>query len=296
VKIPSLFYNSNHIFNSRTLFINKTTQFKTFSISKMVEEYKLKVSGKPESLEYRGFIYKGGIPVSPFHDIPLWVDKTRNIVNMVVEIPKGQQAKLEINKSEPLNPIKQDIKNGKLRYVAYKYPFNYGAFPQTWENPSFLHPDTKAKGDNDPIDAIDISGSIKNTGEVIRVKILGTYAMIDEGETDWKIVCIDITDPLSDKLNGVEDIEKLLPGKLNEIFTFLRDYKIPDGKPPNQFAFNGDLKNNSFTIQVVNEAHEEWHKLVTGKIESKSISILNTTVMDSPAKVSVEEASKYLKE
>ncbi len=29
---------------------------------------------------------------------------------MVVEIPKGQQAKLEINKAEPLNPIKQDIK------------------------------------------------------------------------------------------------------------------------------------------------------------------------------------------
>jgi len=33
-----------------------------------------------------------------------------------------------------------------LRVVALKYPFHYGAFPQTWENPGWVHPDTKAKG------------------------------------------------------------------------------------------------------------------------------------------------------
>jgi len=74
---------------------------------------------------------------------------------MVVEIPRGANAKLEISRDEPLNPIKQDVKvrsntkapsatveliyyfqNGKLRYVHDKYPFNYGALPQTWENPT----------------------------------------------------------------------------------------------------------------------------------------------------------------
>ncbi len=29
------------------------------------------------------------------------------------------------------------------------------------------------------------------------------YAMIDEGETDWKILAIDIKDPLADKINGL---------------------------------------------------------------------------------------------
>jgi len=33
-----------------------------------------------------------------------------------------------------------------LRNVAIKYPFNYGAVPQTWESPNFVHPDTQAKG------------------------------------------------------------------------------------------------------------------------------------------------------
>lgn len=34
-----------------------------------------------------------------------------------------------------------------------------------------------------------------------------------------------------------------MPGKLSKYFEFLRDYKIPDGKPVNQFAFDGKLLN-----------------------------------------------------
>lgn len=48
--------------------------------------------------------------MSPFHDIPFWVDKEKGIANMVVEIPRGQQAKLEISRDQALNPIKQDVK------------------------------------------------------------------------------------------------------------------------------------------------------------------------------------------
>jgi len=120
--------------------------------------------------------------------------------------------------------------------------------------------------------------------------------MIDEGETDWKIVCIDVNDPLAEKLNDASDIEKVMPGKLNEVFTFLRDYKIPDGKPANQFAFNNELKDKKFAIEVTEETHHEWQNLVAGKIASKSISTLNTTVADSPSKVSNEEANKQVKQ
>jgi inorganic pyrophosphatase len=53
---------------------------------------------------------KDGAIVSPFHDIPLWADKEKGLIHMVVEIPRGQNAKLEISRDEPLNPIKQDVK------------------------------------------------------------------------------------------------------------------------------------------------------------------------------------------
>ncbi len=56
---------------------------------------------------------------------------------MVVEVPRWTNAKMEINLKEKLNPIKQDVKKGKLRFVANCFPhkgyiWNYGALPQTW--------------------------------------------------------------------------------------------------------------------------------------------------------------------
>ena len=56
---------------------------------------------------------------------------------MVVEVPRWTNAKMEISKEEPFNPIKQDIKKGKLRYVRNCFPhhgyiWNYGAFPQVF--------------------------------------------------------------------------------------------------------------------------------------------------------------------
>jgi len=125
--------------------------------------------------------------------------------------------------NEPLNPIKQDEKKGKLRVVALPYPFNYGAFSQTWERIDAKDHDTGYEGDNDPIDVCEISGKTFKTGDVVQVKILGTYAMIDEGQTDWKILAIDVNDPDAAKFNNSGDIPKDITDR---VFTFLRDYKV----------------------------------------------------------------------
>lgn len=39
-------------------------------------------------------------------------------------------------------------------------------------------------------------------GEVIQVKVLGVLGMIDEGETDWKIIAINAEDPDASELNS----------------------------------------------------------------------------------------------
>jgi inorganic pyrophosphatase len=252
--------------------------------------YTTKDVAKPESLEHRVFFYHEGKLISPFHDIPLWADKTQHVAHMVVEIPMGTKAKLEISKDNYMNPIKQDVKNGKLRYVHWEYPFNYGALPQTWENPAFIHPDTKAKGDNDPVDVVDLSTKVSVTGAVKKVKVLGTYAMVDEGETDWKVVVIDLDDPLASKLNDIKDIEAHMPGKLKQVFEFLRDYKIPDGKPANHFAFDGELKDKKFALDVIDECYEEWEKLVHDP--NPKIQNANTTQQKTPHFTDSKEAEK----
>jgi inorganic pyrophosphatase len=58
--------------------------------------------------------------VSPWHDIPLFADQSSGILNMVVEVPRWTNAKMEISRDEPFNPIKQDIKKGRLRCVCWR--------------------------------------------------------------------------------------------------------------------------------------------------------------------------------
>ena len=38
---------------------------------------------------------------------------------------------------------------------------------------------------------------VAKRGDVLEVKVLGTLAMIDDGETDWKLIVIDVSDPLA---------------------------------------------------------------------------------------------------
>ncbi|KAI8053659.1 inorganic pyrophosphatase [Gilbertella persicaria] len=228
--------------------------------------------GQPFTAAYRIYIEKDGQVISPFHDIPLYSDeKDKNIVNMVVEIPRWTNAKVEISTDEKYNPLKQDVKKGKPRFVHNCFPYkgyiwNYGALPQTWEDPTFVHEDTNAKGDNDPIDVIDIGQAIGKQGEIKKVKVLGIMAMLDEGETDWKVIAIDTKDPMASQLNDVEDIETHFPGLIDATRRFFRVYKVPSGKPENQFAYNGECKNQLFAHTIIEETHEAWRRLIEGKV------------------------------
>ncbi|KHJ77421.1 putative inorganic diphosphatase, partial [Oesophagostomum dentatum] len=63
-----------------------------------------------------------------------------------------------------------------------------------------------------------IGSKVQKRGAVIQVKVLGVVALIDEGETDWKLISIDVTDPLADQMNNIGDVEKHFPGLLKVIF------------------------------------------------------------------------------
>jgi inorganic pyrophosphatase len=109
------------------------------------------------------------------------------MVNFVAEIPKMTKAKMEVSTKELNNPIAQDIKKGKLRDYHGPIFWNYGCLPQTWENPNEEHPVLKCKGDNDPLDVVEIGSAALACGSITPVKPLGVLAMIDDGELDWKV-------------------------------------------------------------------------------------------------------------
>jgi inorganic pyrophosphatase len=64
------------------------------------------------------------------------------------------------------------------------------------------------QGDNDPVDVVEIGSAQLESGKVYKVKILGAYAMIDEGELDWKMIAIRVDDPMAEYLNDIDDVER----------------------------------------------------------------------------------------
>ncbi|KAI6221081.1 Inorganic diphosphatase [Aphelenchoides besseyi] len=260
--------------NRRSSSFNSETQRRqTFSGSKPTmangdnSPYEVIEKGNLYSLNYRLYIKGPNGLVSPWHDIPLYADEENKIFNMVVEIPRWSNAKMEMATKEPLSPIKQDEKKGLPRFVHNIFPhkgyiWNYGALPQTWEDPSFKDEATLAFGDNDPVDIIEIGQKIQRRGAIVQVKVLGVIALLDEGETDWKLIGIDVTDPAASKLNDINDVESQFPGLLCATFEWFKIYKIPAGKPENTFGFNGEFKNREFAQKVIDETNHFWKSLI----------------------------------
>jgi len=186
---------------------------------------------------------QSGKPVSLWHDVPLVVtdDEKGLVVNAYFEISKGTQAKVELNKWKPHNPIWQDRRKvgnqdfKRPRYYAWSpAPGNYGALPRTWENVLEEDPVTGFPGDADPIDVVDVGSAPCPLGLVYQVRVIGALGMIDgtDLETDWKIFVINIKDPMAGK---IKDISNVPEETRNQWGIFWRFYKTAKGLNENFF-------------------------------------------------------------
>ncbi|KAI9910141.1 hypothetical protein PsorP6_010807 [Peronosclerospora sorghi] len=210
-----------------------------------------------------------GQRVSPWHDIPLHpVASTDNqSYNFIVEIPKGVAHKMEVNKATPFNPIMQDTTHNGTRGRNYVYGvpfFNYGLFPQTWEDPT-VRDALGHGGDNDPLDVIELGATQLPMGSVTPVKILGSLALVDQGEVDHKILALALADERSREIQSVADFQRLQPGVLDALVDWLKQYKVPEGKPENVLVHETPTSRD-VAMQIVADTHERWRKLQAREI------------------------------
>ena len=64
--------------------------------AKAASEYSVRRIGQPNTLEHRIYLEKNGVPMSPFHDLPLYANQQQTILNMIVEVPRWTNAKMEV--------------------------------------------------------------------------------------------------------------------------------------------------------------------------------------------------------
>ena len=72
--------------------------------------------------------------------------------------------------------------------------------------------------------------------------------MLDDGETDWKVIAMNAKEAASRNINNLDD---LYPDLVTTVKEFFRVYKIPMGEPENEFGFDGDFKDAEFAKDVI---------------------------------------------
>ena len=140
---------------------------------------------------------------NPLHDISPGKNAPE-IVNAIVEIPKGSKIKYEIDKETGM------MRLDRFLFSSMHYPGDYGFIPQThWE-------------DGDPLDIIIITGEPIYPGTLVTAKVIGILHMMDQGESDDKIIAVYEKDPRYKKINSVNDLQ---PHFLDELKHFFETYK-----------------------------------------------------------------------
>ncbi len=129
-------------------------------------------------------------------------------LNVVVEIPRGGQAKYEYDRETGL------FKLDRVLFSSVHYPGHYGFVPGT-----------KA-GDGDPVDVL-VQGSFESfTGALVEVRPVGMLRMRDEKGDDEKVLCYPVADP---RYREISEIAHVGSHYLREVEHFFRIYKDLEG-------------------------------------------------------------------
>ena len=143
-----------------------------------------------------------------WHDIESGID-IPEIINVIVEIPKGSMNKYEYDKKHNL------IKLDRVLFSPFHYPCDYGLVPQTLSE------------DGDPLDAMVLVTNPTYPGILIEARPIGLLQMKDDGKIDDKIICVSTNDPRYLHAADITDIEDHYR---SEIAHFFQVYKDLEGK------------------------------------------------------------------
>lgn len=131
-------------------------------------------------------------------------------VNAIIDIPQGSSLKIEYDRKHGifmLDRVEPDV---------FPKPVNYGFIPATKDT------------DGDELDVLLICDEPIPTGVLVNSKVIGIFNFEDDGQMDYKVVCVPADDRnTGDSINSLNDLPKRWKQKIEFHFAHYKDLKKP---------------------------------------------------------------------
>jgi inorganic pyrophosphatase len=162
-------------------------------------------------------------------------EKEQTTVTVMIEIPKGSRNKYEYDEE------KKVLRFDRMLFSAVHYPSDYGFIPETLAE------------DGDPLDALVLVWEATFPGCLIEARPVGLFKMWDEKGPDEKILCVPVSDPLWNYIEGLSDVP---PHLLKEIQHFFSIYKDLEQKKTGVEGW----EDRAAAMKVIKESQQRYRK------------------------------------
>lgn len=145
----------------------------------------------------------------PWHDVPFDPARASVSIPVVIEIPRGDAHKYELDKETGM------LRLDRVLHSAVHYPADYGFVPRTLGD------------DGDPIDVLVLGQDPLPPLCLLEARPVGMLVLRDEAGRDEKIIAVRTRDPA---WSGINHHDQLPSHVVDQIDRFFRDYKILEHK------------------------------------------------------------------
>jgi inorganic pyrophosphatase len=134
----------------------------------------------------------------------------QGLIRVIVDIPQGSSLKIEYDRVRGLFVL------DRVEPAIFAKPVNYGFLPQTKDH------------DGDELDALIICHEPIPTATEVLAKPIGVLNFEDDGDMDYKIVCVPHDDRNSgDSISSLDDLDNRWKQQIEFHFAHYKDLKKP---------------------------------------------------------------------
>ncbi|HVV26197.1 MAG TPA: inorganic diphosphatase [Candidatus Saccharimonadales bacterium] len=175
--------------------------------------------------------------MADFNEVLTPGDYQNGVVHTVIDIPMGSTLKIEWDRQRACFVL------DRVEPSIYPKPVNYGFIPQTLDE------------DGDELDTLVFCNQPIPTGTWLEARIIGVFNFEDDGDMDYKIVCVPADDrDTGDSIKHLRDLGGRWQQQIEEHFKHYKDLKKPG---TTKVLGWGDIEDAK---KVVKESIERYQK------------------------------------